>query len=44
MTATPLTTQDTEPAFPHTIDVKSNGTGETISLINGFVNLSLLVI
>ena len=39
MTATPLTTQDTEPAFPRTIDVKSNSTGETISLINGFVQL-----
>ena len=39
MTATPLTTKDAEPAIPHKVNIISNSTGKSASVINGFVRL-----
>ena len=39
MSETPLTTQAAEPSLPETISVTSNSTGDTVSIVNGFVRL-----
>ena len=39
MTATPLTTRDAEPSVPHKVEIISNSTGKSVSVINGFIRL-----
>ena len=39
MTATPLTIRDAEPSVPHKVEITSNSTGKSVSVINGFIRL-----